>query len=173
MKKLHTLLLMMAAVLSLSLTSCDDDYYYGPGYNYDSDLIGTWELFQANGYPVTGYDVNWIEFYRNGNGTYYYYDHGQGYEMDLRYDVDFYYSTSKLYISYADGSNVTADYWFNNNRTYLYMSWYSGSQPMTYVYRYVNSVDWAPALTRAASPLKYQPGDTLPSGLLMPGLTVK
>lgn len=165
MKKINTLLLLVATIMGLSLTSCDD-YYGPPGATYDPDLIGTWELISVNGNSVHGYQKNWLEFYRNGNGTYYYYVNGKPYEMSLSYDIDYYYNRSNLYIYYADGRSAYMNYWFNSNYTYLYMQWSEGGYLNTYVYAYVNSVDWAPARkdNDSAAPL-FLPGVTLYSDL--------
>lgn len=146
MKKLFTLLSMICMGVVLCLTSCDD--YYGPpggpDYSYDKDLIGTWELYSADGVRVTGYQVNWLEFNRGGTGTYYYYRNGKQYSMWLQYDVSFYGNTSQLYIDYQDGSSVSMDYWYNSNATFLYTQWYEGGYRHTYVYQYVNGPDRAP-----------------------------
>lgn len=161
MKKLHTLLLMMVVLAtSLTFTSCDD-YYAPPGATYDPNLVGSWELVSVNGKNVYGYQKNWLDFYRNGSGVYYYYVNGLPYEMDLTYDVDYYYNQSNLYIYYADGRSAYMNYWFNSNYTYLYMQWSEGGFLNTYVYAYVNTVDWAPAL---------QPRTDM-SPLFMPGVT--
>ena len=146
MKKIYSLLSLVSVsvALSLVLTSCDDDYYGPPGATYDPDLIGTWELFQADGSPVYGYQVNWLEFYRNGNGTYFYYNNGDQYSMDFYYAVDWYGGGSELYIDYADGRSAAMDHCFNSNRTYLYTQWYERGYRHTYVYRYVDGPSWAP-----------------------------
>lgn len=160
MKKLHTLLLLAVLAVGLCFTSCDD-YYGPPGATYDPDLVGTWELVSVNGNAVHGYQKNWLEFYRNGGGTYYYYVNGIPYEMGLSYDVDYNYNRSNLYIYYSDGRAAYMNYWFNSNATYLYMQWSEAGFLNTYVYAYVNSVDWAPA----RSPEKSE------SPLFMPGVT--
>lgn len=168
MKKIYTLIALFVAVtaMSISLTSCDEDYYGRPGNTYDPDLIGTWELYQADGRPVVGYQVNWLEFYRNGTGTYYYYSNGYQYSMGLNYGVQWYSGTSQLYINYSDGSSTSMDYWFNSNATYLYTQWYEYGVRHTYVYRYVNGPEWAPASQKA-------PADSAPAKLpsLTPGLS--
>ncbi len=167
MKKTITLSGIIAAfILAVCMTSCDDDPYYYPGATYDRDLIGTWELYSADGVRVVGYEVNWLEFYRNGTGTYYFYNNGKQYSMALDYGVDFYGGSNVLYIDYADGNSVSMDYWFNSNRTYLYTQWYERGYRHTYVYAYVSGVDWAPA---AKSPERATEAPALPA--LTPGLT--
>lgn len=171
MKKIYTRLsLLMASVaMSMSLASCDDDYYGPPGAAYDPDLIGTWELYQADGAPVYGYQVNWLEFYRNGRGTYYYYHNGRQYSMDLTYAVDWYGGGNELYIDYADGNSAAMNYWFNSNRTYLYTRWYEYGYSHTYVYRYVGSPDWSP-LKSAFTPVEPTCGQTPALPALTPGI---
>ncbi len=155
MKKFLPLLLILALVPAL-FTSCDDGYYpYYPGYDdYDNYLPGQWELISADGVPVSGYKVNYLDFYKNGTGIYYYYDRTVPYEMDFTWSVSFDYNSSVLYINYADGSYVSMDYWYNSNYTRLYTSWYSGGYKHTYVYQLVQAFSWgAPAKAAAADSL--------------------
>lgn len=172
MKKIYTLLslLFVSVALSVGLTSCDDDYYGPPGSTYDPYLIGTWELWQADGVPVYGYQVNWLEFYRNGSGTYYYYHNGKQYSMGLSYDVDWYGGGSELYIYYADGTSASMNYWFNSNRSYLYTQWYEYGYRHTYVYRYVDGPAWAPKKS-SFSPVEPVRGQTPALPALTPGIT--
>lgn len=61
-------LLFVAATLSVSLSSCDDDDDY---YGYlDRYLIGTWIESTAS------YDAGYITFYSDGTGEHGYYDGG-------------------------------------------------------------------------------------------------
>lgn len=124
----------------LTLTSCDDDYYYDNGY--DSYLVGTWELIQANGRPVRGYATNYLSFYSGGSGEYSYYENRVPYRMALRWSVSSWYDGAVLYITYADGSQVSMDYWYNSNGTLLYTSWYSGGYRNEYVYQLVDDFTW-------------------------------
>lgn len=143
MKKIYTLLAGIALCLPMvCLTSCEDDYYGPPGSTYDPDLVGYWQLTAVNGRPVYGYQSNYLEFFRNGSGYYYYYSYGQPYQMSLRYSVDWYGNSSTLYINYSDGTYVSADYWFNANATRLYMQWVEYGALTTYEYTYVDGVSW-------------------------------
>lgn len=153
MKKIYNLLAGIAICLPLlCLTSCEDDYYGPPGAAYDPDLIGYWQLTAVNGRPVYGYQSNYLEFFRNGSGNYFYYNHGQLYEMSLRYSVEWYGNASTLYINYSDGSYVSADYWFNGNATRLYLQWVEYGSLTTYEYTYVDDVNWySPASYSAAA----------------------
>lgn len=172
MKKIYSLIALVAVLLpTLFLTSCDD-YYGPPGGSYDSDpnLVGYWQLTRVNGNPVYGYQSNYLEFFRNGSGNYYYYSYGQPYQMRLNYYVDYYGGSQTIYINYSDGSNVSADYWFNSNYTRLYMQWYEYGRLQTYEYTYADGVYWAPALNNAPaqeaidlpdSPLGLRPGGAL------------
>ena len=147
MKKLIPLLLVLLA-LPVALTSCDDDDYYYSGY--DQYLVGQWELIYADGRPVTGYSVNYLDFYSNGTGIYYFYDRGLPYNMDISWATDIWGGSSVLYINYADGTSVSMDYWYNSNATRLYTSWYSGGYRHEYVYQLVNDFTWpAPARPQA------------------------
>ena len=159
--------LLIAALLPMLFTSCDDGYYpyppgSNPGYdNYDPYLPGQWELISADGMAVTGYAVNYLDFYKNGTGIYYYYDRTVPYEMDINWDVDVY--NSILYIAYADGSNVSMNYWYNSNYTRLYTSWRSGGYQHTYVYQLVQAFNWpspakAPATDGAQQVMTLFPG---------------
>ncbi|MBD5232208.1 MAG: hypothetical protein HDS66_08685 [Bacteroidales bacterium] len=163
MKKFFPLLFILALIPAL-FTSCDDDGYY---YNdYDSYLPGQWQLISADGIRVTGYNVNYLDFYSNGAGTYYYYQNTIPYKMALRWSVDLYAGGSVLYITYADGSQVSMDYWYNSNYTRLYTSWYEGAYRHEYVYQLIDDFSWgapakAPATQGAADIFTTRPGGAL------------
>ncbi|MCM1006243.1 MAG: hypothetical protein NC402_08115 [Prevotella sp.] len=169
MKKIYTLLTALCVCMCVSLTSCDDDVYGPPGAGYDPDLIGTWELYQADGVRVAGYQVNWLEFNSGGRGTYYYYNNGLQYSMWLRYSVDWYGNSSQLYIDYQDGSSVSMDYWFNSNATYLYTQWYERGYRHQYVYRYVDGPAWAPK----KAGFKEAPAENVQLPLFTPGINAQ
>lgn len=144
-------------------TSCDDDYYY----DSDSYLVGAWELIYADGRYVSGTATNYLQFYNNGTGWYYYYERGVPYKMALNWSVDVWSNSSVLYIAYADGSRVSMNYWYNSNATRLNCAWQSGSIMHQYVYQLVDSFNWdgtpyyAPAKADNASeelPAILQPG---------------
>lgn len=149
--------LLLSMLMALSLTSCDDDDWGpdrgpepGPNGFYDSDLLGTWVLYQANGQPVTGYDVNYIQFSRQGRGWYYYYDRGRQYEEQISWWCQYASPSSpndySVNIRYANGSLSTVSYWFTSSAIgdMLWLSWYTSSAgTVTYVYREVSSLpDW-------------------------------
>jgi len=149
-KYLH--LLLPLTLLTVLLGACDDDrgYYYN---DYDEYLPGRWELIYADGRPVAGYMVNYLDFYDNGYGMFYYYDRGVPYEMELRWGVELWNATSVLYITYEDGSQVSMDYWYNSNATRLYTSWYEGPYRHEYVYQLIDDFAWpAPARASQSAP---------------------
>lgn len=170
MKKTYTLLMLLVLSLCVGLSSCDDDIYGPPGTNYDSALVGTWELYSADGSPVYGYQVNWLQFNRNGTGSYYFYQDGRQYEMGLYWGVDWYAGSKELYIDYNDGRSASMDYWFNSNATYLYTQWYERGYRHTYVYRYVDGPAWAPLRQAPAAEGDAAPQVSLMQSLTAPGL---
>lgn len=147
-------LFFLAAVLALAgsagLTSCvtDDGWSPAPPYGwnafYDSRLDGVWQLIQADGVAVGGYDVNYLEFNGRGRGYYYYYDHGYRDYERLAYYCQVSGNDNSLYqinIQYEDGSASTMSYWFTGQR--LWMQWMTGSgRTVTYVYAPVGSAPW-------------------------------
>ena len=152
-------LLLAAILLPVLFSACDDDYYY---YDNDPYIVGEWELIYADGRPVTGYQVNYLEFYQNGTGMYYYYDNRHPYEMRLRWAVDYYYDSNVLTINYEDGTYAEMDYWYNGNYTRLYTSWYSGGgYQHTYVYQLIDDFSWG-------APSKHLPATTAAEALTLP-----
>lgn len=124
-----------------------DDLYISEPYSnpqYDRDLIGAWELYQADGAPVYGYQVNWLEFFRDGRGTYYYYQNGDQKSMGMTYKIKWSDNKNDMNINYADGHTSSMQYWFNTNRSYLYTQWDEEGISHTNVYRYVTDPDWVP-----------------------------
>lgn len=153
MKKKYILaaLAALALVTSAGLTSCvsDDDGWnpappYGWNTFYDNRLYGTWELYQADGRYVSGYEVNYMQFNGNGRGYYYYYDHGYGeYERMAYYCQVSGNGTSRyqINIQYEYGSPTTMSYWFASGN--LWMQWMTDTgRTVTYVYRPVADVPW-------------------------------
>ena len=154
MKK-HSFLMMLLGVvvtlgLSTLLTSCeiDDDTWpyspppgWGSKYFFDSRLEGSWELTPANASEVGGYDTNYMEFYGNGHGRYYYYDRGRPYQEDMAYFCQRSGSTTSSYlinVQYADGTSSTMTYWFSEGDYSLWLQWRENSgQVTTYLYRRV------------------------------------
>lgn len=164
MKKTLPLLAFLCISISVLFTSCDDEYGY-PGGNYEPALIGTWELYKADGVRVGGYQVNWMQFDRGGRGTYYYYNNATPYSMWFDYYVDWYYDSSVLYIDYQDGSSVSMDYWFNSNGTMLYTQWYDHGYRHIYCYRYVSGPYDMPALKSFAPAAEHTPAPAFAPGL--------
>lgn len=146
------LVLLLVTSCCVTFTSCDDDIWspYPPsGWNtfYDSGLDGKWQLVQANGRPVGNYDTNYMDFYGNGRGMYYYYQNGSRYRERIAYWCqDTYGSSTSRYqinIKYEDGSASTMNYWFTAGGRDLWLQWMTGSgNTVTYVYRAVNYIDW-------------------------------
>ena len=135
---------------STTLTGCvDDDYWpyspppgWGSNYFYDSDLDGRWALVQANSMPVGRYDTNYMEFFGNGRGRYFYYDYGRLYGETMAYFCQYSNNTSTNYlinVQYANGDQSTMVYWFSGYNT-LWLQWQVGGRTQTYVYDRVSSI---------------------------------
>ena len=158
MKKSTLFNLLTALVLSIiagtTLTSCvaDDGYWpfspppgWGSNYFYDSRLVGTWVLTQANSQPVTSYDTNYMDFYGSGRGRYLYYSYGTPESERMAYYCQESNSTTTNYqinIQYEDGSASTMAYWFTDNNRSLWMQWYDNrtDQTVTYIYTRTNGI---------------------------------
>lgn len=153
MKRRFTTLLAAVALLVgcvASFSSCTDDdgwYPYPPsGWNstyYDNYLTGAWRLVQVNSRPVTGYDVNYLEFYGNGRGRYYYYQNGQLYRERMAYWCEDFYGSGfnpELNLQYQSGQSSTMSYWFTDNGNSLWMQWNTSQGTVTYLYRYTNTI---------------------------------
>lgn len=153
MKRLSKILL--AAVLALplagGLVSCDSDTVWSPlppaGWNtfYDSRLNGAWRLVQANGRDVTGYAVNYLEFYGNGRGRYYYYSNGVRQWEKMAYwcqDSNNGVSYFQMNLQYEFSSPSTVNYWLADGGNTLWMQWQSTAGIMTYVYRASAAPGW-------------------------------
>lgn len=152
-KSLRNLILGSTAALLLTpmFSSCtidDDSWYPVPpngwnNYFYDTALNGRWELVQANGRPVGPYDTNYMDFYGNGRGTYFYYENGRMYQENMAYYCQrsgYGPSDRQINVQYEYGNPVTMWYWFNGN--YLYMEWNTNYRRNTYVYRPVNYIPY-------------------------------
>ena len=149
--KLIVCSLLTAFAVAGGLSSCgyEDDWYpVAPnGWNntfYDRNLNGCWQLVQANSMPVSRFDTNYLEFYGNGRGRYYYYDHGQPYSERIAYWCQVSglgTSRYQININYEYSSPVTMSYWFTAGNT-LWLQWTTASGPVTYLYRAVNGVNW-------------------------------
>ncbi|MBD5269294.1 MAG: hypothetical protein HDS43_01555 [Bacteroides sp.] len=147
----NSLILAAAALLAAPLfTSCvvDDDGWYpappaGWNYFYDDYLNGRWQLVQVDGRPVSTYNTNYMDFYGNGRGTYYYYRNNRLYSEDMAYycqDTNYGPSGQQINIQYEYDSPVTMYYWFTGDT--LWLQWSTNSGPVTYLYRPVNSLPY-------------------------------
>ena len=146
MKTIHYLAASLFSLLSLgALTSCDtDDYTWAPGppsgwYDYFADqrLNGCWQLIQANGRPVGGYDVNYMDFYGNGRGRYYYFSAGRPTSERMAYWCEENWGGVSGYvmnIQYEYSNPATVDYWFTDGNRRLWLQWSTGGGVVTYVY---------------------------------------
>lgn len=147
MKKIYLLLIPILALISASC-SYDDGWYPTPpgGWNntfYDSRLEGSWQLVQANGRPVYGDATNYMDFYRNGLGTYYYYHNGYLESERMAYYCQETVSSAVRYqinVQYEYGNPTTMYYWFQDNGDTLWLQWGTNSGTQVYVYRYITSV---------------------------------
>lgn len=139
----------IAIMAAISFTSCDDgdDYWWGPNDNnqyYDSNLIGTWQLVEANGQAVTPSDTNYLEFLTGGRGYYFYYTGGIQATQRTLWVCNAGYYRDSVTIRYQDGRQSTMNYWFTDGANYLYLQWRTANgNQYTYVYRYLgNQVPW-------------------------------
>lgn len=155
MKKFTLILLGLVALL---VSSCSNEYVGPPGHSYDPSLVGIWQLTAANGNPVTGYKVNYIQFYAGGTGYYYYYAGGQPYKMRLVYAMNYQPHWNSLYITYADGQSSSMRYHLSPSGSRLYMRWYDHGQLVSYTYTLVNDVPYSYTETETVIPDDLRPG---------------
>ena len=130
---------MVVLISMLTFTSCYESY----PPRYDRDLTGMWELSHINGYRVYDYEVNWLDFYGDGWGMYYFQDGPHTYEMSFEYYSTYDYD-NWLNIHYSDGSYAEMLYWFNYNYSELYLEWIEHGERITYTYQYCDPY-WAPS----------------------------
>ena len=145
---------LMAGGSSIVLTGCvDDDYWpyspppgWGANYFYDSRLDGSWELVQANSSPVDPYDTNYMDFYGDGHGRYYYYRNSHPYSEEMAYFCQRSGSTTTNYqinIQYEDGTGSTMAYWFTDGGNTLWLQWQTGNgRIITYLYDRISYIPW-------------------------------
>lgn len=166
--KIHTIISILSMILLFS--SCES--YYppppppggDPGYvNVDPDLVGSWELGYINGYRVYGYDVNYLDFYSNGHGNYYYYDYGREYVLGFDFWSEYDYTTNYLFINYYDGTRTQMRYWFSPDYYTLYLEWWNGGQRITYTYFYIDNFYWTPQKERQSDNFAFRPGISQPN----------
>lgn len=139
-----------ALVMTAGLTSCSDNdgWYpehpnYYPSTFFDRNLTGTWRLVSDNSVNVEGTAVNYLDFYGNGNGRYFYYENGTPTSVAMYYGcvgVDSAVTQTQLNLQYGNGNPTSMLYWFTPNR--LWLQWTSGSGVHTYAYVPVGGAPW-------------------------------
>ena len=144
-------LLGLAMVLTVGLTSCDDDpYYWGSdpyGWNFqDSRLQGYWQLVQYNSDPVPLSEANYMYFNGRGGGYFFYMQDGYRETEQLRYNCQNSVSGASNYqinIRYQYSSPLTTSYWFTHGNNTLWMQWQTqNGRVQTYVYDRINNAPW-------------------------------
>ena len=93
----------LLAVITLALSSCDNDYWYG---YHNHEVLGYWEADYAvdGGGSYTLYDNerDAYRFYSDGTGEYYYYDrYGYWTRVSLRWEDR---GGRRLWVRYSDGA---------------------------------------------------------------------
>lgn len=141
---LRTLVIASLIVCGASfVTSCDDGGYWWPDNNntyLDSNLIGSWQLIQINEMAVTPNETNYLRFFNNGTGYYYYLLNGNKIREQIGWICMAGYNRDTISIRYQDGRTATMNYWFSGGNNYLYLNWNTSTQgTITYCYRYVTS----------------------------------
>lgn len=107
--------LMLAILLSLTFTSCEED---DPRY---SPLRGTWELLEDSYGIVPAGERDYITFYDDGTGEY------EGYDIYGRWNRWYItwssYNDEVLYIYFDDSEYTTWEFsWYIDNHGYLYLN---------------------------------------------------
>lgn len=147
---IYPLIVALALLAAGTLTGCVADGWYPvppSGWTswYDSGLTGKWRLVECNGQSVGAYDTNWMEFYGNGRGMYYYYSYNRPYSERIAYWCQQPASPNSPYqinVQYEDGSTATMNYWFQRSGTELCMQWRDHGTLVTYVYASVSYINW-------------------------------
>lgn len=153
-KHLHKVLagaaIICAMAITSGLTACNDndgwypehpDFY--PNTFFDRMLNGTWRLVSDNSVTVDGTAVNYLEFYGNGEGRYFYYDNGIRESVEMYYGcigVDSAVTQTQLNLQYGDGRPTSMLYWFTPNR--LWLQWTSPDGVHTYAYSPSAGAPW-------------------------------
>lgn len=112
--------LLVIALTGMMVSSCDVTYVDDGIYLHE--LVGNWELYEYDGYPVGRYDVDYYNFYDNGDGYYCYYDNRGNLVTE-----PFTWSTSygrELYIEYANSYLGWVSCYYERRGNYLYFSEY-------------------------------------------------
>lgn len=147
---IYPLIAALALLAAGSLTGCVADGWYPvppSGWTswYDSGLTGKWRLVECNGQSVGAYDTNWMEFYGNGRGMYFYYYYNRPYSERIAYWCQQPASPNspcQINVQYEDGSTATMNYWFQRSGTELCMQWRDHGTLVTYVYASVSYINW-------------------------------
>lgn len=178
LKYFKSVLLLVGSVLLFS--SCEVTYPTPPPgggssggyYPVDADLVGSWELAYINGHRVSGYEVNYLDFYDNGRGYYYYYDYGMEYELGFDFWSEYSGASSYLFIDYYDGTRAQMTYQFSPDYYTLYLEWWEGGRKIVYTYFYISDIYWAPQTTKSPKGYGLRPGtevsNRLSSSQIMP-----
>lgn len=112
--------LLVIALTGMMVSSCDVTYVDDGIYLHE--LVGNWELYEYDGYPVGRYDVDYYNFYDNGDGYYCYYDNRGNLVTE-----PFTWSTGygrELYIEYANSYLGWVSCYYERRGNYLYFSEY-------------------------------------------------
>lgn len=141
----NKILCIAAAMSMMMFSSCIiyDNPPPGPGFDsgYDHNLTGYWELAYVNNHHVYGNEVNWLDFYGDGYGVYYYNSGPYTYKMPFDYYCEYDYD-NWLYIYYSDGTYAEMVYWFSYDFSELYLEWYERGQRVVYTYYWVDDYYW-------------------------------
>lgn len=148
MKKLQLLIPMLVALFcSVTFSSCEDDYPpFPPGsdeYRYlDRYLVGQWDLAYINDQPVYDYERNFFDFYSDGTGKYYFFEHGKEYfEWIDWYCYEYGNDDPLLHIEYSTGAPLDSYYYFNRDYSMLTMRFKGEHGWVDYVYEYTGGFD--------------------------------
>lgn len=112
--------LLVIALTGMMVSSCDVTFVDDGIYLHE--LVGNWELYEYDGYPVGRYDVDYYNFYDNGDGYYCYYDNRGNLVTE-----PFTWSTGygrELYIEYANTYLGWVSCYYERRGNYLYFSEY-------------------------------------------------
>ena len=140
--------LMLILMMLTFLGGCGDIDVWAPsgptGWNYqDARLTGYWQLAIVNGETVGGYETNYLDFYGDGYGRYYYYSNGTPRSERIAYwcqQANSGYSQYQVNIQYESGQASTMNYWFSDSGRTLTMRWNSVNGIQTYVYARVSGI---------------------------------
>lgn len=90
--------ILFALVAGLSMQSCDGEFVYV------DEIVGSWQMVESDGYPVTEYESDYYTFYLDGTGVYSYYDrHGRIWDEDFRWETR---PGGRLFIRYRNSAEL-------------------------------------------------------------------